>query len=167
MLNSFFSVTERFWRREHLYRRLMEQDSHLRNIYYEILQDISKDPEPVKNHTALIPLAKIKDEQVHPKCHLCSFSPSEAAKLPIHMRTHTGVKPYSCNQCKFKTSTDGNLRVHMRSHSGEKPYTCILCNFSSTTKGKITLHMKSHNEDRPQKCNQCNFSTTEESYQDT
>ena len=117
----------------------MEQELHLKNIYYEILQDLRKEP-----------VTKIKEKQVHSKCNLCNFLPSESAKMQLHMRTHTGEKPYSCNQCKFKTSTGDNLRVHMRSHSGEKPYKCTLCNFSSSTNSKITVHLRNHNEESSQ-----------------
>ena len=62
----------------------------------------------------------------HP-CNYCEKSFSTAGKLKIHVRAHTGEKPYMCNTCQQSFSQFGNLQSHERTHTGVKPYKCNTC----------------------------------------
>lgn len=44
-------------------------------------------------------------------CHLCQKNFSSTSSLQIHMRTHTGERPFVCSVCQKAFTTKGNLKV--------------------------------------------------------
>jgi len=64
---------------------------------------------------------------------------------------------FVCEHCNYRALSKSKLAVHMRSHSGEKPFACHLCNYRSINRGNLTYHLRTHEGMEPYKCQNCDF----------
>ncbi|XP_026095318.1 sal-like protein 1 isoform X1 [Carassius auratus] len=55
------------------------------------------------------------------KCRFCAKVFGSDSALQIHLRSHTGERPYKCNICGNRFSTRGNLKVHFQRHKEKYP----------------------------------------------
>lgn len=87
------------------------------------------------------------------------FRCSQKGDLGIHMRKHSGHKPYPCTICKQRFTVSSALVNHMRTHTHEKPFKCIICGDTFSQSGNLKSHLFSHSGDKMFNCEHCSYGT--------
>ena len=87
----------------------------------------------------------------------CQKKYSIESRLQVHIRTHTGTKPFICQICNKSFNEKGNLKTHLRFHSEFRPFKCTLCEKSYKTNGHLKDHIEiQHNLIKKYICQFCN-----------
>eukprot|EP00300_Choanocystis_sp_HF-7_P001634 c11319_g1_i1.p1 GENE.c11319_g1_i1~~c11319_g1_i1.p1 ORF type:complete len:212 (+),score=25.49 c11319_g1_i1:3-638(+) len=76
------------------------------------------------------------------RCPTCRKSFRNVHDKTVHIRTHTGEKPYQCPEpgCNKAFAQTGGLTRHKRVHTGERPYACCYCEKRFTESCHRTRH---------------------------
>ncbi|KAJ8011772.1 hypothetical protein DPEC_G00061730 [Dallia pectoralis] len=61
-----------------------------------------------------------------------------------------GRLQHACRFCGKLFSSDSSLQIHLRSHTGERPYQCPVCLSRFTTRGNLKVHFLRHREQNPE-----------------
>ncbi|XP_007937416.1 zinc finger protein ZFPM1 [Orycteropus afer afer] len=86
-------------------------------------------------------------------------SPAAAAEdKPKDTYPNERVCPFP--QCRKSCPSASSLEIHLRSHSGERPFVCLICLSAFTTKANCERHLKVHTDTLNGVCHSCGFIST-------
>lgn len=91
-------------------------------------------------------------------CEICGTRMSLLQNLRVHMRIHSGERPFPClyEGCDRRFSGSSERKIHMRAHSGEKPFKCEQCPMAFHNKNHFNMHLRTrHSDYRPFLCAEC------------
>lgn len=77
-------------------------------------------------------------------CEQCGKTFRKRRSLNLHMRTHSGIKPFRCEICDKRFLWSSSLTRHFKVHTKEKPYECRVCRKRYTQSGTLYRHLRIH-----------------------
>ncbi|CAN9509603.1 unnamed protein product [Ophioblennius macclurei] len=79
-----------------------------------------------------------------------SHSQDLQSSTSLTSASSSGRPQHVCRFCGKVLSSDSSLQIHLRSHTGERPYQCPVCLSRFTTRGNLKAHFLRHREQNPE-----------------
>jgi KRAB domain-containing zinc finger protein len=125
---------------------------NVEKIEKSISKNLSNENSPIQNPPALIPqilpqsssnLSGGAHREKRFKCSICGAHVLSNAVLIVHMRTHTGERPFECDLCTARFARKACLKRHIKGvHLCEKPFNCPVCQRPFTHKHAMKKHLE-------------------------
>ena len=91
------------------------------------------------------------------QCSTCQATACSKYALKVHMRVHTGYRPFICSVCSMSYPSKTSLNSHfIRRHTTDTPYECTMCDKKYKEKSVLGRHIqKYHMNIKRHFCSQC------------
>jgi hypothetical protein len=97
--------------------------------------------EELADHKAKMHEGQKQTKQTMP-CPVCALPCKDKHLLAIHMRVHTGERPYQCTKCPAKFRCTSGLNAHLRKHAGlERTFMCF-CGETFSSRASAARHQE-------------------------
>jgi len=90
-------------------------------------------------------------------CTVCAYSTTSKCALNMHIRDHTGFRPYECKICNKSFKQISHFKHHQRKHEDmtDNLYTCKICDVTFKWSVSLKNHEKLHDEGENFPCEFC------------
>ncbi|XP_046806131.1 zinc finger protein 2-like [Lucilia cuprina] len=146
---------------EHWFSLETEFNKHVENCnYLDINNEVIAENNNQKTAKTAKTPATVYEQDPNRKCVYCERDFPTPFALRMHLRTHTGERPFQCKYCTKSFKTQSQLNVHHKRHTGQADFICTICNKTFYEQSNLTVHMRSHTGERPHVCTVCNKTFT-------
>ena len=103
---------------------------------------ISEDPNTMLAHANLLLGLSMKPRKKS-ECPVCGILLSPKTNVNVHLRTHSGVRPYECVLCLNRFRQKAHLMKHFRCTHNQKqpPHICLFCSLETVTSNDLYRHI--------------------------
>lgn len=103
-----------------------------------------------EEHEKLIESVEGPDGKPVYKCRECGVTFEKKWTMNMHIRIHTGDRPYVCEipGCGANFARPQNLWRHHKTHTQEKPHSCPICSKTFCERKDMLTHIVIHDESR-------------------